>query len=160
MNKKGNPFRNGGSQTIYDAKNNRLISYSVQYPDLVTYNFETNEWSAEERREDLAPVQQHNRILIDDELILFGGYGAHTYKATINKHKLDDGEWTTKDLSSYVIPRYLSTMGYLGNDTLLIIGGYGSHSGRQEEFPTNLYDILEINYKDMTSKMIGQFLIA
>ena len=30
MNKKGNPFRNGGSQTIYDAKNNRLISYSVQ----------------------------------------------------------------------------------------------------------------------------------
>lgn len=160
MNKKGNPFRNGGSQTIYDAKNNRLISYSVQYPDLVTYNFETNEWSAEERREDLAPVQQHNRILTDDELILFGGYGAHSYKATINKHKLDDGEWITKDLSSYVIPRYLSTMGYLGNDTLLVIGGYGSHSGRQEEFPTNLYDILEINYKDMTSKMIGQFSVG
>ena len=51
-------------------------------------------------------------------------------------------------------------MGYLGNDTLLIIGGYGSHSGRQEEFPTNLYDILEINYKDMTSKMIGQFSVG
>lgn len=160
MNKKGNPFRNGGSQTIYDAKNNRLISYSIQYPDLVTYNFETNEWTAEERQEKLSPIQQHNRIIIDDELILFGGYGAHSYKATINKHKLDEGEWTSKDLSSYVIPRYLSTMGYLGGDTLLVIGGYGSHSGRQEEFPTNLYDILKVNHKDMSSQMIGQFSVG
>lgn len=160
MNKKGNPFRNGGSQMLFDAKNNRLVSYSIQYPDLVTYNFDTDEWSAEGKREDLSPIQQHNRTIIDDQLILFGGYGAHSYKATINKHKLGEGEWTTKDMSSHVIPRYLSSMGHLDNDTLLIIGGYGSHSGRQEEFPTNLYDILKVNHKDMTSKMVGQFSVG
>lgn len=159
-NKKGGPFRTGGSQLIYDSKRNQLISYSLQYPDLVTYNFETCEWSSEERKENLSPIQQHNRIIIDNQLILFGGYGAHTYKATLAKHNLDRDQWNVKDLSSSIIPRYLSTMGSLSNDTLLLIGGYGSHSGKQEEFPTNLYDICKINYKTMSNVMVGQFSVG
>lgn len=157
INKKGSPFCSGGSQLIYDYPNNRLISYNIQYPELIIYNFETNEWSPEKKTKKFSPIQQHNRLIIDNQLLLFGGYGAHTYKASIAIHDLDKGQWTIKNLSSSIIPRYLSAMGYIGNDTLLIIGGYGSHSGKQEEFPTNLHDIIKVNYKDMTITKVGQF---
>ena len=154
---KGAPFRSGGSTMVYDQKNDRLISYSIMYPDFVIYNFSTNEWS-DQLRETLPPIQQHNRFIDEatNQLILFGGYGNHRYHAELARHNLDGGKWQIDTLSS-VFPRYLSAMGYLGNGKLLIMGGYGSHSGNQEESPKNFYDLYEVDSKSLKCRKLADF---
>jgi two-component SAPR family response regulator len=153
----GAPFRYGGSQLLFDEKNNRLISYSIQHPDFVIYDFEKKDWS-DELTEYLPPIQQHNRFIDPEtnQLILFGGYGNHQYKANLLRHDLDSGTWKSNDLSAGIAPRYLSAMGYLGDGELLVMGGYGNHSGKQENLPQNLYDIYKININDLKTEFVTQ----
>ena len=155
--KAGAPFMYGGSQMLYDEKHNQLISYSIQYPEFVLYDFEEMKWS-NEFTEELPPIQHHNRIIDKEtnQLIVFGGYGNHQYKALLACHDLDSGQWKSKDLSAHIAPRYLSAMGYLGDGELLVIGGYGNSSGKQENLPRNLYDIHKINFKKQETELLAE----
>ena len=155
--KAGAPFMYGGSQMLYDEKRNQLISYSIQHSELVLYDFDEMKWS-NKLTEKLPPIQHHNRIIDKEtnQLIVFGGYGNHEYKALLASHDLDSGQWESKDLSVYIAPRYLSAMGYLGNGELLVIGGYGNSSGRQENLPRSLYDIHKINFKKQETELLAE----
>lgn len=155
---KGAPFRQaGGSQMIYDNKHNQLISYSIQFPQLVRFDFETRRWS-DDLQENLPPIQQHSRFIDynNNRLIIFGGYGMHYYHSEIYSHDLTSGGWRIDSLSC-IAPRYLSALGYLGNDKALIMGGYGSISGKQEEFPRIYCDLYEIDYRNMTCRKLTEF---
>ena len=154
---KGDPFRAGGSQLIYDNKHDRLLSYSIQFPQFVQFNFETRRWS-DNLKETLPPIQHHNRFIDyeNNRLIVFGGYGVHLYHSEIFSHDLDSAGWKTDSLS-YIEPRYLSALGYLGNGKALVMGGYGSISGKQEEFPRNYRDLYEIDYRNMTCTKLTEF---
>lgn len=151
----GAPFRYGGSQMLFDAKNNRLISYSIQHADFVIYDFEKKVWS-DELVEYLPPIQQHDRFIdpVANQLLIFGGYGNHQYKANLLLHNLDGGTWKSFDFSTDIAPRYLSSMGYLGDGELIVMGGFGNHSGKQENLPQNLYDIYTINFKSLKAKLL------
>lgn len=154
----GSPFQSGGSQLIYDPLRNRLISYSILFDSFIEYDFETHRWS-DRKSEGLPPVQHHSR-LVDvrkRQLIVFGGYGNHTYHAELAVHDLDGGIWRKDTLSSRIRPRYLCSMGFAGADKVLIMGGYGSESGKQEESPCNYYDIHEVNLKTHDTRKIGDF---
>ncbi|MCD7974023.1 MAG: DUF1040 family protein [Candidatus Azobacteroides sp.] len=155
----GRPFRSGGSHMVYDNKKHRLISYSLVYTDFNTYDFEKREWTSEEIEEGLPPIQHHNRYVhqSSNQLILFGGYGNHTYNAELIKHNLDSGRWERVNLASCIPPRYLSAMGYAGDDKLYILGGFGSTSGRQEESPKNLYDVYELDFTDYSCRQLTSF---
>ena len=65
--------------------------------------------------------------MIDPEtnhLILFGGYGRHTYNADFVEKGLNDGDqWQIISLDSCITPRYLSAMGIEDKDHILIMGG-------------------------------------
>ena len=153
------PIRSGGgSQMIYDDVNNRLISYSIMSPKLSIYDFETKIWS-HNFIEILPPLQQHNRFIDkkNGQLIIFGGYGMYRYSGKLYKHNLIDEDWDEYDMSQYITPRYLSSMGYLGETKLLVMGGHGTPSGRQEDSPNNLYDLFVIDYDINTCKKIMQF---
>jgi len=154
---KGDPFRAGGSQLIYDNKHDRLISYSIQFPQFVQFDFETRRWS-DNLKENLPPIQHHNRFIDyeNNRLIVFGGYGVHLYHSEIYSHDLDSDGWKIDSLSC-IEPRYLSALGYLGNHKALVMGGYGSISGKQEEFPRNYRDLYEIDYEDMTCRKLTEF---
>lgn len=149
--KKGSPFGAGGSsQMIYDSMNNRLISYSLLYPNFIYYDFETNMWSGDKLDQRFAPAHHHNR-LIDVEkkrLVIFGGYGYQSYKAWLSTHPLDGGVWDIKNMSKSIAPRYLSALGNLGEGKFMLLGGYGSLSGRQEESPKNFYDLYVIDSRE------------
>ena len=58
--------------------------------------------------------------MIDPEtnhLILFGGYGRHTYNADFVEKGLNDGDqWQIISLDSCITPRYLSAMGIEDKD--------------------------------------------
>lgn len=154
---KGTPFAAGASsQMIYDRKNDRLISYSLLYPDFILYDFSKNEWSGDKLDQRFAPAHHHNRF-IDTErncLVTFGGYGYQSYKAWMSTHSLDGGGWDIRDMVDSISPRYLSALGYLGEGRFLILGGYGSISGRQEESPKNFYDLYELNSREKTCKKL------
>ena len=154
---KGAPFRAGGSQMIYDNKHNRLISYSIQFPQFVRFDFESRRWS-DNLKENLPPIQHHNRLIDyeNNRLIVFGGYGMHLYHSEIFSHNLDSTGWRTDSLSC-IAPRYLSALGYLGDDKALVMGGYGSISGKQEEFPRNYSDLYEIDFRNMTCTKLTEF---
>jgi two-component SAPR family response regulator len=152
----GAPFMYGGSYILFDEKNDRLLSYSIMHPDFVVYDLDKKEWS-DKLTEYLPPIQHHNRFIDAEtnQLIVFGGYGNHQYKADMLRHDLDSGVWKSDDLSADIACRYLSAMGYLGNGELLIMGGYGNHSGKQENLPRNLYDIYKVNFKNRKIELLS-----
>jgi LPXTG-motif cell wall-anchored protein len=130
----------------------------VEYPHFLTYDFELNEWSAEKESESNLPLtQHHNRFINPDteQLIVFGGYGNHTYNSDLLTHSLNGGEWSVDSLLPEISPRYLSAIGYYGNDKFLLMGGFGSPSGRQEDSPINLYDLYEVDYKNKKIKKLA-----
>ena len=156
--KKGRPYKAGGSHLIYDREGHRLISYSIENDNLVFFNFDTGEWP-EHPTEKLAVIQQHNRFIDSktNTLVVFGGYGNHTYNAEIATHALDGNIWKIDTLNSSLSPRYLGAMGNMGNGKFLLLGGYGSASGKQEEFPKNLYDLYLIDYKSLACHKLAEF---
>jgi LPXTG-motif cell wall-anchored protein len=130
----------------------------VEYPHFLTYDFELNEWSAEKESESNLPLTQHHNRFIDPDtgqLILFGGYGNHTYNSNVLTHPLTGGKWSVDSLLPEISPRYLSAIGYYGNEKFLLMGGFGSPSGRQEDSPINLYDLYEVDYKNKKVKKLA-----
>jgi len=153
----GSPYACGtNSQVVYDQMKDRLISYSHLYPDLLYYDFNTDEWSGENKDQRFATSHQHNRFIDYEKnrLVTFGGYGFQTYKGWLSFHSLDNGDWSIHDISDKIAPRYLSASGYLGNGKFLILGGYGSISGKQEESPKNFYDLYEIDSYSMECRKL------
>jgi len=157
----GAPFASGGSQTIYDPVGDRLVSYSILFPEMVTYDLRGSSWSSYPNIEGLAPIQHHNRF-IDAEtntLVVFGGYGNHTFKANLACHSLSGGDWDIHSLASEVAPRFLSAAGYLGDGKFLLMGGFGSLSGKQEESPKNFNDLYEIDYKTREVRKLADIVL-
>lgn len=154
---KGASFQGVASQLIYDYKNDRLISYSIEHARLITFNFETNEWS-DSPEEKLLSIQHHNRCILPEtnRLVVFGGYAIYRYNADLSVHNLDENGWSTTSLSDSIAPRYLSSSGYLGNNKILLLGGRGSHSGSQDESPTNFYDLHTIDVQTKESTKLGE----
>lgn len=155
--KGGSPFIGASSYLIYDYKQQQLISYNINQKALITYNFETNEWSGNPSNRSLL-IQHHNRFIDPDsgQLVIFGGYGVYRYNALLATHDLADNEWKTYDLINDITPRYLSSMGYLGDGNILIFGGYGSKTGAQETSSYNIYDLYLIDTRNQLSHRLGQ----
>jgi len=143
----GIPYNTKPDQMIYDSLRNELISYNFESNRLAKFNFDTNNWDNEDNTIIEQFFMHHGRFYLaaDSLLVTFGGYGFHRYFGLLQKYTASTSEWKQMDLSSSITPRYLGSMGYLGNRTFLYFGGYGNESGKQEEFPRNYYDLYRIN---------------
>jgi len=141
----GIPYNTKPDQTVYDSLRDELISYDFESNYLARFNFNTNKWDNEDNTTIEQFFMHHGRFYLaaDSLLVTFGGYGFHKYFGLLQKYSAD--KWTSVDLSSSITPRYLGSMGYLGNREFLYFGGYGNESGKQEEFPGNYYDLYRIN---------------
>ncbi|GAA4798869.1 hypothetical protein GCM10023231_29530 [Olivibacter ginsenosidimutans] len=146
---KGNPYLGVSRQLIYDQVSKQLISYTHMFPQLDTYNFQTNEWSLSPTR--IIDAKQHHNHTIDrqrNKLIMLMGYGYHQYDGTLLERSLDgSGQWKTNVLDPPIAPRYLAALGVEDDNHVLLLGGYGSISGKQEESPRNFYDLYRINLR-------------
>ena len=141
----GIPYNTKPDQMVYDLLHNELISYDFDYNRLVRFNFNTNNWDNENNTIIEQFFMHHGRFYLaaDSLLVTFGGYGFHRYYGLLQKYSANG--WVQMDLSPSITPRYLGSMGYLGNREFLYFGGYGNESGKQEEFPRNYYDLYRIN---------------
>lgn len=146
------------SQLIYSPYTKQLISY---HPDLKKLNFYDslkNTWQDNVLTE-IRFKQHHNRLIDkkENQLILFGGYGEHTYNAELCKISLTEPyKWSSISLDRIIYPRYLSGMGWEDEDNILIIGGHGSFSGKQEESPHNFYDLYSLNVRNNKVKKLWE----
>lgn len=157
QHKGGKPYMGASSYLTYDYVQDRLVSYNNNHSELITYNLSAKEWNREPLSSPLF-IQHHNRFVDEEErkLILFGGYGNYQYKADLLKIDLDMNEaWTSHDMTSEITPRYLSSLLPIGQGKALLLGGYGSKSGMQQASTFNMYDLIEIDTRNNTSKKLG-----
>ena len=119
---KGSPFGAGGSsQMIYDRKNDRLISYSLLYPDFILYDFAKNEWSGDKLDQRFAPAHMVDSIaprylsalgyLGEGKFLILGGYGSisgrqeESPKNFYDLYELDSRKKTCKKLFDLTFPK-------------------------------------------------------
>jgi DNA-binding SARP family transcriptional activator len=149
--KKGEPYNCSSNQLFFDKNSGKLISYNFNNANLSKYDFRTNEWSNDFTQSITPQFWHHSKFfdVKDSTLVTVGGYGYHKYKSDVMRYSFKNREWNQHDISSNITPRYLGSLGYLGNDELLYFGGYGSKTGNQVEFPHNYYDLYKINSKTL-----------
>lgn len=155
----GHPYMGVSSQMIYDRGTDRLISYSPTIKKLNFYDFKRRVWSSTANI--VVTMRQHHNRFIDStrkELVLFGGYGQHHYNALLSRVPLDGSkQWHTISLAPMICPRYLSALCVEDEDNVLIMGGHGSKSGKQEESPTNFYDLYRLNFHTGMCRKLWDF---
>lgn len=146
---KGLPYQYMANQMVYDCNRGHLISYVIKNNQLLFLDFEKKDWRQTNNIRWSPNFWHHSKVFIpeDSVLITVGGYGYHRYQGVMMKHYLGTEKWEEVDISQTLTPRYLGSMGYLGNGELLYFGGYGSESGNQEEAPHNYYDLYKINVR-------------
>lgn len=156
--KNGEPYNCSSNQLFYDKNSDKLISYNFDNAHLAKYDFRTNEWSNDYKQSITPQFWHHSKFFNakDSCLITLGGYGYHKYKSDVMRYSFKNKEWKQHDISSNIDPRYLGSLGYLGNDELLYFGGYGSKTGNQVEFPHNYYDLYKINTKTLEVKKLWE----
>lgn len=156
--RRGIPFNTEFNHLEYNPIKDELISYCFESNRLATFNFQTAEWNNEDNTPVLPHDVHHSQYYIaaDSMLTTFGGYGYHLYKSTLRKYNLQAEAWEEYSLSPTITPRYLGSMGYMGNKELLYFGGFGNESGRQEEFPRNYYDLYSISVDSVAAKKIWE----
>jgi two-component SAPR family response regulator len=139
-------------QAIYFPAANSICCYHIDQQKISAFDLEKREWHITDSQEQqLRGYRHHNRYLsnADSTLYIFGGYGYHEYKNTIQKVNLVTNEWQKleKDRDQIYLPRYLAASGYK-QDTIYILGGYGSSSGDQMINPQNFPELLAYSIKD------------
>ncbi|MDX9748814.1 MAG: hypothetical protein RBT57_09975 [Paludibacter sp.] len=156
--RQGEIYNCRSNQLIYDSKHNRLLSYSFDNHKLAVFDFRRLEWTNDNTQRITPQFWHHSKYYDpkDSTLLTFGGYGYHKYKSDVMRYSVGNEEWKQHDLSAVISPRYLGSLGYLGDNQLLYFGGYGSKTGNQDEFPHNYYDLYKINTKTLEVKKLWE----
>ncbi len=155
--KGGDPYLQFFNFLVYDQNKDRLVSYNIDHNKLIYFDFITRTWNGSKLDQN-QKYMYHNKLVLPEknQLVTFGGYGYYKYSAYLCIHDLDGAGWDKIDLKKDVYPRYLASMGYLGDDKLLVFGGYGSKSGIQAESARNLYDLFQIDLHDYKCTKLGE----
>lgn len=155
---KGAPFLGVSSQMLFHPLKKTLLSYNIYHNKLNWFNPTTSSWSVNQKIT-VDDNQHHNRFFDKDhdKLYLYGGYGRHQYSGALYEYNLKDNfKWSQMNLDTLISPRYLSALGKYSDNKLLVLGGYGSHSGKQEDFPQNFYDLYLLNLNTGTCKKLWE----
>jgi DNA-binding SARP family transcriptional activator len=151
--KKGFPYGNRANQLIYNSNTQGFVSYLFESDTLSEFNLKKKEWSLMEKKNMNPCYWHHSKQFLPDKnaLLSVGGYGFHEYKKDILLYSFQEKKWERLDFdSSRFTPRYLGSLGYLGDGELLYFGGFGSSSGNQVESPKNFYDLFKIDINQKT----------
>ncbi len=137
---------------IYNAYTNELWSYNFSNPIINRFDFRTREWSSDELLESELAYIHHNSFIspLDSTLLTILGYGFYSYKADVIHFDPDKALLEKIDRSDQIEPRYLSSTGFMNDQTVLVFGGYGNKSGRQELSPRFFNDLFAFNIEDFS----------
>ncbi len=158
---RGTCYENKANSMVYDPLRDQLVSYYFESAVPARYDIASGQWDNEDYNETpLTKYWHHNQCFIarTDELVTFGGYGFHTYKAQLQRLHTGSKAWSVTDLSDFIAPRYLSSMTYAQpRNRLLVFGGYGSRSGGQQEAPCSWFDLYSIDLATGQTARLGDY---
>ena len=146
------------NQVEYNPVKNELISYQFTSDHLAVFDFQTKSWNNESPNTGFSFYTHHSNYYMSNDslLITVGGYGYHRYRSVLFKYNLARNVWEEHNLSTEITPRYLGSLGDMGEKKMLYFGGFGNESGRQEESPRNYYDLFCIEVDSMTVKKLWE----
>ena len=123
-----------GCQAFYNSLDSSIYSYIVDDQSFSSFNLSKGIWEIKSKKNNQETTfLHHNKYFSpsDTSLYIFGGYGRHEYKSSLQKLSLVTNQWSFIDTKGDLFyPRYLAASGNLG-DTVYILGGLGSASGDQ-----------------------------
>lgn len=147
-----------GSQAFYNPLDSCIYSYVVDDQSFSSFNLSNRNWEVRTPANKQATIfLHHNKYfsLTDTSLYIFGGYGRHEYKSSLQKCCLGRNQWDfIEPNGDFFDPRYLAACGSLG-DTVYILGGYGSPSGDQMLNPTTYQHMMA--YSVSTQQFVRKF---
>jgi DNA-binding SARP family transcriptional activator len=140
------------NQLVYDRNRAELVSYDFDSNVLSRFNFQEKRWTNNQDTIVSPYFWHHSKQFIPEEnaMLTVGGYGYHRYKGDLMLYSFLQEKWEKLTIPSLLSPRYLGSMGNMGDGNLLYFGGLGNESGRQEEFPKNYYDLFKIDIRQKT----------
>ncbi|MFR9524298.1 MAG: kelch repeat-containing protein [Rikenellaceae bacterium] len=142
-------------QFIYDhsSDNIKLLNINDGEYQHSTLDFESAEWNPRINIEKESFYHQCNLAIspIDSAVVQLFGYGFFRFKSLMYSYK--NGNLTTTSLEEQITPRYLSSVGVVG-ENCYVYGGIGNPSGRQE-LGTHIYnDLYKIDLKENTVEQV------
>lgn len=147
-----------GCQAIYSPADNSIYSYVVDDQSFSSFNLSTRKWNINIPENKAKTIYLHHNKYFspsDSSLYIFGGYGQHEYKNSIQKCNLNKGQWEFLEADGdFYAPRYLAASGSMA-DTIYFLGGYGSPSGDQMLNPQHYYHMMA--YAMSTQKIVRKF---
>ncbi len=152
----GIPFNLESNQLLYDPISNELISYEFVRNYLDRFNFDSRTWSNTNEEKTYLTFGHHGKYYMPKEkkIVAFAGYGLHQYTSTLQIYSEDEAAWSSFNLADSIPPRYLGSMGQLDDQSFLYFGGFGNFSGRQEELPSNFYDLYKVDIRNHSVQKI------
>lgn len=131
---------------VYDSKNKVVYCYTTDFGwPVYRFDLSSKLWNSIGNLLDQFTKYRHHNAFYDKEdnsVLLFGGYGEHSYNNTVTLVDLEKGLKSglpTNDSVFY--PRYLAGSFSL-HDTIYIMGGFGSKSGNQLVNPHSYHDLI------------------
>jgi len=154
------PFSLQNNQMIHDPVRDRLVCYDLDSRGttlLPLSDPSALRWSETGPITPIPRYAHHNAAYVpqSDLIVIFGGYGEHSYKSALNTIG-PDGTWSTRDLRKTISPHYLGGMAVADDGSLIVAGGYGSASGLQSESPRNFYDLWRIDPVTAETRRLGE----
>ncbi len=156
---RGFPSGSNANQLLYNPLSRHFFTYDFQHP-IAEYDPLSRSWSNHPNTPASPYYWHHNRFfsLADSTLYTFGGYGFLQYKNDINTYHLPTQTWGQAPFEGEekILPRYLSGLGAIDQQTVLIFGGYGNKEGKQELSPHNYYDLYTYDTKTSTARKLWE----
>jgi two-component SAPR family response regulator len=158
MARKGYPYNVEPNQMLYNPNTDELISYDYEKRQVATFSFSSYEWTNNSYAHIPTRFWHHGSYYRkkDNSIVIFGGYGQHTYSNLLQKYSLVDNEWKILDFTHDIQPRYLGSMAELDDDSFIYFGGYGSESGKQEEGVHNFYQLFKVDLERRSTQVIWE----
>ncbi|MCK5371718.1 MAG: hypothetical protein KAQ62_24315, partial [Cyclobacteriaceae bacterium] len=145
-------------QAFYNPLDNSIYSYVVDDQSFSSFSLSTRKWEIKTPKNKEETVYLHHNkhfSQTDSSLYIFGGYGQHKYKNSIQKCNLGEKQWEFLEAGGdFFNPRYLASSGSIG-DTVYILGGYGSPKGDQMLSPQNYHHLMA--YSLSTQQFVQKF---
>lgn len=148
-----------GCQAVFNPLDNKIYSYVVDDQSYSSFDIETRKWEIVAPENTAKTVfLHHNKYFstADSSLYLFGGYGQHEYKNSVQQISFNRDAWElleTEGKETYE-PRYLAASGVMG-DNVYILGGYGSLSGDQMLNPQHYTNMIAFSLKDQSISKVA-----
>lgn len=148
-----------GDQGYFLKESKNAVNVRLNQKEIFAYDSKSNSWNIPPNlNPELTEYWHHNQYAFpkDTAMVFIGGYGQFTYKNSFQKYSFLNKRWSELNMKGYRLePRYMFGIGHTKDlNKSYIFGGYGSKTGEQEINPQNYYDLLEINWQNLSIRKV------